>query len=242
MFRHKGKARSYIHNLRIASVLSFVAGIVNITGILSVGILTTNVTGHFAFFSRTFVNEDFRSAVIFLLFLLSFLLGAFISNLLSEIVVRIKQNLSYVIPIMLEIVLLISVPVLYSSPKIIHPDLLACTLLFAMGLQNALVTKVSQSVVRTTHLTGIFTDLGIEFSQILFYRRSLENYRLKKSIYLKLAIVAFFFAGGIVGGFTYYYLKLEVLYIACLCLVAALLYDYFLLKFYTLKRRVIHKH
>ncbi len=35
-------------------------------------------------------------------------------------------------------------------------QLIACGLLFAMGLQNALVTKVSQSVVRTTHLTGPF--------------------------------------------------------------------------------------
>jgi uncharacterized membrane protein YoaK (UPF0700 family) len=37
-----------------------------------------------------------------------------------------------------------------------------------MGLQNALVTKVSQATVRTTHLTGLFTDLGIEFSQLFF--------------------------------------------------------------------------
>ena len=43
-----------------------------------------------------------------------------------------------------------------------------------MGLQNALVTKVSQSVVRTTHLTGLFTDLGIELSQLFFYRKMSE--------------------------------------------------------------------
>jgi hypothetical protein len=26
------------------------------------------------------------------------------------------------------------------------------------------VTKISQSTIRTTHLTGLFTDLGIELS------------------------------------------------------------------------------
>ncbi|MGC1244182.1 MAG: hypothetical protein WA874_21505 [Chryseosolibacter sp.] len=55
MFR-QGKPRSVRHNLRLASILSFVAGIVNINGVLSMNILTTNVTGHFAFFSREFVE------------------------------------------------------------------------------------------------------------------------------------------------------------------------------------------
>jgi uncharacterized membrane protein YoaK (UPF0700 family) len=152
--------------------------------------------------------------------------------------VRIKENLSYVVPILLEIILLITVATLHFN----QPDVLACILLFAMGLQNALVTRVSQSVVRTTHLTGIFTDLGIELSQLLFYKTANENFTLKRSIYLKLAIIACFFAGGIVGGFAYSYLKLKVLLIASLALLLALLYDYILLKFYVIKRKVLHRH
>ena len=46
MFRHQGKSRTLKHNLRIATVLSFVAGIVNVTGFLAFKQLTTNVTGH----------------------------------------------------------------------------------------------------------------------------------------------------------------------------------------------------
>ena len=237
MFRHKGKRRSYGHNLRLASILSFVAGIVNIVGLLSVNVLTTNVTGHFAFFSSTFVSEEFSNAVIYLWFLVSFLAGAFCSNLISETIVRIRENLSYVVPILLEIILLVLVATLHFN----KPDVLACILLFAMGLQNALVTRVSQSVVRTTHLTGIFTDLGIELSQLLFYKTANENFTLKRSIYLKLAIILCFFAGGIAGGFAYSYLKLTVLLIASFCLVLALLYDYILLKFYVIKRKVLHR-
>lgn len=239
MFRHKGKNRSYVHNLRLASILSFVAGIVNIAGLLSVGILTTNVTGHFAFFSRAFVNEDFSAAAVYILFLLSFLTGAFFSNLVSEIILRVREDLSYSLPIAIEAVLLISMA---SLNLVHHRDFMACILLFSMGLQNALVTRVSQSVVRTTHLTGLFTDLGIELSQLFFYRSSSQSFTLKKSIYLKLAIIVFFFAGGIAGGFGFYLIKLKVLFIAGAFLVAALLYDYILLKFYVLRRKVMHKH
>ena len=50
MFRHQGKTRTFKHNLRIAVILSFVAGIVNVSGYLFFKQLTTNVTGHFALF------------------------------------------------------------------------------------------------------------------------------------------------------------------------------------------------
>ena len=52
MFRHKGKTRTFKHNLRLAALLSFIAGLVNITGVLFLNVLTTNVTGHFAFFAE----------------------------------------------------------------------------------------------------------------------------------------------------------------------------------------------
>lgn len=218
-------------------MLSFVAGVVNIAGILSIGILTTNVTGHFAFFSEAFVDQDVARAGIFLLFLLSFFFGAFFSNLVSEFTVRIRENLAYAVPLVFEILLLLVVAAIADDSNISSPNLLACLLLFAMGLQNALVTKVSDSVVRTTHLTGIFTDLGIEMSEILFYKTAAQKFRLRKSIYLKLTIVLFFFLGGILGGIAYSYFGIKVLFLASLFLAAALLFDFVLYQYYALKRR-----
>jgi uncharacterized membrane protein YoaK (UPF0700 family) len=39
----------------------------------------------------------------------------------------------------------------------------------AMGLQNATITNVSGAVVRTTHLTGVSTDFGLEAAQLLMW-------------------------------------------------------------------------
>ena len=57
MFRHRGKSRTLTHNLKLASLLSFVAGIVNVSGLFAVQRLTTNVTGHFAFFADEMVQK-----------------------------------------------------------------------------------------------------------------------------------------------------------------------------------------
>lgn len=239
MFRHHGKARTFIHNLRLAILLSFVAGLVNITGVLELHTLTTNVTGHFAYFAEEFMKKDYATAVTFLLFTLCFLLGAFTSNCIVEWVLQRNPRLAHVVPIALEIFILTSIGLFFSSNSIylIEGKLEAFLLLFAMGIQNSLVTKVSQSTVRTTHLTGLFTDLGIELSLLFFYKKPEQQKKLKTNIYLRLSIISFFFIGCVLGGFAYTFIGIKILFIASAVLVVALFHDYLLLKIYELKRK-----
>lgn len=205
-------------------MLSFVAGMVNINGVLSIGTLTTNVTGHFAFFAEQFVESRYDQALTFVVFIFFFLLGAFVCSILVEAVLRRRPEMSHGAPIVLEMTILIMIPVANSMFSL-NPVVIASALLFAMGLQNALVTKISKSTVRTTHLTGLFTDLGIELSQLFFYREAVEKRKLSRSIYLRMTIIAFFFLGGVVGGYLYHQFGLSALFFAAGSLVVALLYD-----------------
>jgi uncharacterized membrane protein YoaK (UPF0700 family) len=242
MFRHQGKNRTFIHNLRLATLLSFVAGIVNVTGVLSVQTLTTNVTGHFAYFAEEIMKRDYAAAITFFVFTIFFLLGAFTSNFLAELISKKHPNLSHVIPISLEMIVLISVGIFgaQSALSSFEGKWIAFSMLFAMGMQNSLVTKISQSTVRTTHLTGLFTDLGIELSQLFFYKKPEEKKKLKTSIYLRLSIIIFFFIGCISGGFLYNQLEMKTLFIAATFLLLALLYDYIRLQFHVIKRKTFH--
>ena len=239
MFRHQGKNRTFIHNFRLATLLSFVAGIVNVTGVLSIQTLTTNVTGHFAYFAQEIMKQDYAAAITFFVFTIFFLLGAFTSNFLAELISKKHPNLSHVIPLSLEMVILIAVGVFGMASELSSYEgkWIAFSMLFAMGIQNSLVTKISQSTVRTTHLTGLFTDLGIELSQLFFYKKPEENKKLKTSIYLRLSIIIFFFTGCILGGFLYNLLEMKTLFFAAIFLLYALLYDYLRLKFHVIKRK-----
>ncbi|MDP3681461.1 MAG: YoaK family protein [Flavobacterium sp.] len=242
MFRHQGKNRTFIHNLRLATLLSFVAGIVNVTGVLSIQTLTTNVTGHFAYFAEEIMKRDYAAAITFFVFTIFFLLGAFTSNFLAELISKKNPNLSHVIPISLEMIVLISVGIFgaQSSLSSTEGKWIAFSMLFAMGIQNSLVTKISQSTVRTTHLTGLFTDLGIELSQLFFYKKPDEKKKLKTSIYLRLSIIIFFFIGCISGGFLYNLLEMKTLFVAATFLLFALLYDYIRLQFHVIKRKTLN--
>jgi uncharacterized membrane protein YoaK (UPF0700 family) len=237
MFRHTGKSRTFLHNLKLAALLSLVAGIVNVSGIFAIRELTTNVTGHFAFFAEEIGKKEYLNAIHYLLFILSFFAGAFISSLLVESISRINLRLTNIIPILLEASILITIPILGNHFVQFHAVLIACCLLFAMGMQNALVTQISNSVVRTTHLTGLFTDLGIELAQLFYFREPTQLSRLKSSIRLRFMIILFFFSGCVFGGFLYTYIQLYTLLIAALFLIGGLTYDVAKFKFKIMLRK-----
>ena len=222
MFSHQGTTRTFKHNLGIASLLSFIAGIVNVAGFLSVQCLTTNVTGHFAFFVDEVFKLNLTQALNYFLFIFFFFLGSFVSNFLVEIISKRNSNHIYVIPTIIESIILFAVAFFNKFLISESPNILAFCLLFAMGLQNSLVTTISNAAVRTTHLTGLFTDLGIELSQLFFYK---EKGKLLSSIKLRLTIISFFFGGGIIGGIFYSMIGLYVLGIAGTILISGLVYD-----------------
>lgn len=239
MFRHKGKTRTFKHNLRLAALLSFIAGLVNITGVLQLKVLTTNVTGHFAFFAEELVLKHYALALSFLLFIFAFLLGSFTANFIIEYFVKRGEQSAHKYPMLLEIALLFLIGVggTYFLNNGLPNSALACVLLFSMGIQNSLVTQISNSIVRTTHLTGLFTDLGIELSQLFFYKRKEQKEKLTKSIKLRLAIIFCFFLGCVLGGFLYSTISLRILIIASGLLSFALVYDILRYKYYQMLRR-----
>src|SRR5579872_494035 len=108
MYRHSGIKRTHGHNVRLASLLGVAAGFVNAAGFLAFAVLTTNVTGHAALFAERIAMEDWKTARVVALWMFLFLAGAFISSLIVSRLGR-NQRYSYVIPILIEAGILLTV-------------------------------------------------------------------------------------------------------------------------------------
>ncbi|WP_338063212.1 YoaK family protein [Zobellia amurskyensis] len=169
-------------------------------------------------------------------FLVSF--GSFLSSFLIEKYRENKKHNVFILPAIIECLILITIGLLSNIIVIEYPNLIVCLLLFAMGLQNSFVTKISNAIVRTTHLTGLFTDLGIDISQLFFPKSHPQRAKLKSNIKLRVYIILFFFAGGIVGGLFYsrFNLELNTLIFAALILISSLFYDDLRYRLIRLKR------
>jgi uncharacterized membrane protein YoaK (UPF0700 family) len=227
MLKHTGVRRTHIHNVRLAALLSLTAGFVNAEGFLGFSVLTTNVTGHAALFAEKVSMKDWRTSWVIALWMLLFLGGAFISSLILSVIGR-NQRYSYLIPILLELGILVTVATMGGaySDSLIHRQAFAGSLLFAMGMQNALVSMISRSVVRTTHLTGAFTDLGIELAQLITIEDE-NKPALKSRIMLKTVIILFFISGALLGAYAFRSIDFYSFYVPAFILVFALLYDVF---------------
>jgi uncharacterized membrane protein YoaK (UPF0700 family) len=230
MLRHLGTKRTYAHNVKLASLLCIVAGFVNSAGFLSFSVLTTNVTGHAALFAERLAMEDWKTARVVALWMFLFLAGAFVSSLIVSFIGR-NQRFSYVIPILIELVILLGVALLgyRYDHTLVGKEIFAGSLLFAMGLQNSLVSIVSGSVVRTTHLTGTFTDLGIEVAQFI-KKDNEDSAALKTRIKLRVAIIFFFMCGALAGAYIFHYFSFHAFLVPPSILLFTLIYDVYRIK------------
>jgi uncharacterized membrane protein YoaK (UPF0700 family) len=230
MLRHTGERRNYRHNIRLAALLCITAGFVNISGLMGFAVLTTNVTGHAALFAEKLSTGDYRAMRTVALWMLLFLAGAFASSYYIARVGR-ERRASYTLPIIVEILILVWIGSYGNTydKTLLKTEYFAGSLLFAMGMQNALVSVISGSVVRTTHLTGMFTDLGIDLATVA-QKHTQQPPDSWNKILLKLVIIVCFLSGGIIGGFMFKHLAYHTFFIPAGILVVVLFYDYFRIK------------
>src|SRR5690606_32291177 len=179
--------------------------------------------------------------LVYFLFVVFFFLGSFTSGFLIEFMNRKNERYIFVIPVILEALVLLFTGIFGEFMLERSITYIAYSLLFAMGLQNALVTMISNSVVRTTHLTGLFTDLGIEIAQLFFYKEFLQKSKLKASIKLRATIILFFFLCGTLSSLTYSYFGMKLLILSAFILFIGLIYDQMRLRLKIIQRRIHQK-
>jgi len=180
LFSREGSARSDSQNRWLAGYLAFVGGFVNSSGFVLVGTFSSHVTGNVGRLANDAATGQYAAAVAAFSLVLCFFCGAFIASMIIESrFLGVPSARAYAFALATETVLLLLFTLLSYATTSLHPrarDAETALLCAAMGLQNALVSRLSGAVVRTTHLTGVVTDLGIESARwFRFWRRSLSE-------------------------------------------------------------------
>ncbi len=201
--------RSGAADTQLGMVLTFVAGAVNAGGFLAVGQYTSHMSGIFSAVADNLVLGALSLVMAGLSALLLFVAGAACSAILINWGRRGNRRDLYARPLLLEAVLLLGFGLLgglaHDSSEFI--PLVVLTLCFIMGLQNATVTKISGARIRTTHVTGMITDTGIEVGKLVYWNRDLTRpgtsrvHADRPKVRLLVSLLGSFFAGGVFGAF-----------------------------------------
>ncbi len=205
--RIAGRKRSDSANRHLGFTLAFVAGATNAGGFLAVRQYTSHMTGIVSSMADNLALGQYALVLSSAGALLCFLSGAISSAVMVNYAHRRKMHSEYAIPLLFEAALLLFFGVLgtrLSEVTGLFVPIAVMLLCFIMGLQNAVITKLSKAEIRTTHITGIVTDIGIELGK-LFYRNAVgtppESRVLANRDRLKvLALMATSFFIGAVSG------------------------------------------
>ena len=228
MLRKVNNRRTLSDNLKLGILTACAAGMVNVTSVIVFFSFTSNVTGHYAILAQEVSKGNWYQAGVVFLWIFLFFFGNFMSNLMIINFSGNRKYLGHALPIIVEIICL-SYTGLYLefayAETLKETELLVAILLFAMGLQNGLTASISNYSVKTTHLTGLTTDLGIIFS--LFTRKEYRaDKMLKNKAGLLLAIMFSYMIGGVFAGSVFLMVNNYVFFFVCSVLSVVILYDY----------------
>lgn len=204
-------------NLSIWMILAFQAGLLNTGGYMACHNFVSHVTGFATLFGLGLGERNYGHALAVLLVPACFLGGAMISGILVDLRLQLGRKPRYYIAFGVLFALLLLVEIAgwnklwgtFGEGLVYKRDYALLGLLCLIcGLQNALVSLVSKSVVRTTHLTGVTTDLGIGLI------RTLNRGRLGKKVagegqanLMRIGVIIFFVLGSAAGYQLFYHFK-----------------------------------
>jgi uncharacterized membrane protein YoaK (UPF0700 family) len=203
-----GQHRAPSINRMLGLMLAFVAGAVNAGGFLVVNMYTSHMTGFASMVADNLVLGNMALVLGAVGALTAFVCGAAVTAVIVNWARQHQLRSGFALPLLLEAMLLllfglVGAHTLNQRTPFAVP-LTVLLLAFLMGLQNALVSKVSSSQIRTTHMTGVITDLGIELGKLFYWNRAgihpaAQVRANRDKLRLFGLLLAMFVIGGVVG-------------------------------------------
>lgn len=200
-------------NISIWMSMAFQAGLINIGAFMACHRFVSHLTGFATFFGYEINQPDGGHAWGMLVVPLFFLLGCMLSGQLVDVRLRQHKRPKYFVTF--GVIFFLSWVVFelgyfgyfgkFGEPLELSRDYsLLILLCLICGIQNGTVTTVSKSVIRTTHLTGVTTDLGLGIVRVLNRNKFVTDVRNEvHANFMRIGIISFFGLGSVVGGFVF---------------------------------------
>ncbi len=213
LYGHESISHYTPGNISVWMLMAFQAGLINIGGFMACHRFVSHITGFATFFGYEINQADTSAALSMLMVPMFFLFGCMISGFLVDIRLKLHLKPKYYIAFGLMFFLISLVLIggmvgyfgLFGEPyEYIRDYILLAMLCLVCGIQNGTITTVSKSAVRTTHLTGPTTDLGVGLVRFLYRRRIKDEYGSETQANLtRIGIILFFILGSILGGYAF---------------------------------------
>ncbi|HMX40577.1 MAG TPA: DUF1275 family protein [Saprospiraceae bacterium] len=207
-----------------AFVYPFSSGIVIYAGLMTFSMVVTNVTGLLPQIARDLYEGHIQTAGSIFMWLFAFFLGGFFAGWCVEREKLRKSRYLHLLP--LAVVALVFC-IVAASPKgagTLHPAVFPGMILFSIGVQNAMVSLTTSSLIKASQMTGVVNELGVDIAEI-FHSEGEKRRLIQREALLRVIVMSSFLMGAMFSVGVFPEWQQQIFFVPAGIIVAVMLHD-----------------
>jgi uncharacterized membrane protein YoaK (UPF0700 family) len=220
----KTRRQSFSIKVLYSFAYPFSSGIVIYAGLMTFSVVVTNVTGLLPQIAKDLYEGDWSTAGSIFLWLFSFFMGGFFAGWCVEREKLNKWRYLHLLPLLVVASLFVVVGRSADGSSTLHPLVFPGMVLFSIGIQNAMVSLTTSSLIKASQLTGVVNELGVDIAEI-FHSEGEKRRLIQREAFLRLIIMFSFLLGAMFSVALFPRLGTQVFFVPAGIIVAVILHD-----------------
>lgn len=224
--RSKARRQSFPVKMMYSFVYPFSSGVVIYAGLMTFSVVVTNITGLLPQIAQRLYEGHFDTAASIFLWLFAFFLGGFFAGFCVEREKLRKRRYLHLLPLLTVIGLFVFVGA--SHPKdetgVLHPLTFPALMLFAIGIQNAMVSLTTSSLIKASQITGVVNELGVDIAEI-FHSEGEKRRLVQREALLRIIIMCSFLLGALFSVAVFPQLQMKIFFVPAGIIAFVILHD-----------------
>jgi uncharacterized membrane protein YoaK (UPF0700 family) len=193
MLAKRKQRLSFRLQMLYAFIYPFSTGIVIYAGLMTFSVVLTNITGLLPQIARDLYEGKLHTAASIFAWLFAFFLGGFFAGFCVEREKVRKRRYLHLLPLI--VVASIFTFVGSSDTSVMHPVGFPALILFSIGIQNAMVSLTTSSLIKASQMTGVVNELGVDIAEI-FHSEGEQRKLIQREALLRVIVMVSFLLGA----------------------------------------------
>ncbi len=216
--------RTFAIKMVYAFVYPFSSGIVIYAGLMTFSMVVTNITGLLPQIARDLYEGKMQTAGSIFLWLFVFFLGGFFAGWCVEREKLMKWRYLHLLPLAVVSLLFCFVASSAKNSHAMHPAVFPGMILFSIGIQNAMVSLTTSSLIKASQMTGVVNELGVDIAEI-FHSEGEKRRLIQREALLRLIVMCSFLTGALFSVGIFPALQQQIFYVPAGIIAALMLHD-----------------
>lgn len=189
---------------------------------MTFSVVVTNVTGLLPQIAKDLYEGKLNTAGSIFLWLFSFFMGGFYAGWCVEREKLHKWRYLHLLPLLTVAALFVLVAIW--GARAMHPVVFPALVLFSIGIQNAMVSLTTSSLIKASQMTGVVNELGVDIAEI-FHSAGDQRRIIQREALLRLIVMVSFLLGAMFSVAVFPMMQTGIFYFPAGIIIAIMLHD-----------------